>query len=68
MRRVALGFVHKLFIWDLGAWPLYRILPSLGVAVKRSLCVPDGLLTSYMYFISVIHDSRLYLILQEHCS
>ncbi len=34
--RVALGFVYKLFIWDLGAWPLYRNLPSLWVAVKRS--------------------------------
>ncbi len=27
--------VHKLFVWDLGSWPLYRGGLYSGVAVKR---------------------------------
>ncbi len=33
-------FVHKLFIWDLGSWPLYRGGLYSGVAVKRGSTVP----------------------------
>ncbi len=35
-------FVHKLFIWDLGAWPLYRGGLYSGVAVKRGSTVDAG--------------------------
>ncbi len=32
-------FVHKLFIWDLDSWPLYRGGLYSGVAVKRGSTV-----------------------------
>ncbi len=36
---VAYCFVHTLFIWDLGAWPLYRGGLYSGVAVQRGSTV-----------------------------
>ncbi len=33
------SFVHKLFIWDLGSWPLYRGGLYSGVAIKRGSTV-----------------------------
>ena len=39
-------FVHKVFIWDLGSWPLYKGGLYSGVAVKRGW----QFFPTYMYF------------------
>ena len=38
-------FVHKLFIWDLSSWPLYRGGLYSGVAIKRGSTV-SGIIIS----------------------
>ncbi len=44
------GFVHKLFIWDLVSWPLYRGGLYSGVAVKRGSTVSaQTALNCYVY-------------------
>ncbi len=47
-------FVHKLFIWDLGSWPLYRGGLYSGVAVKRGSTVHKYTVT---LFASCMHHS-----------
>ncbi len=42
-------FVHKVFIWDLGSWPLYRGGLYSGVAVKRGSTVYKGISYSHTY-------------------
>ncbi len=45
-------FVHKLFIWDLGSWPLYRGDLYSGVAVKRGSTVVTKFIQPLHFYVT----------------